>query len=261
VHETQARGASDAGFLVLEKAPDGARINLVAQESRRWKMIFSASSLSRFLAMGHVSQEGSQGEPGGFTAFTFHPRSPFSKGTATESMIQGKGRVREFFDRDPDDENVRFHQTKEFLVPKSENELKIVLQTWHDLLELLTVKGSIALGGPGLILEQFEDHWEVIQEMPHPVPALDSLYSSHQTISYESSLRLAPKWLMSTKPRLANETSFGIKRQNASKDSKTASHRQWSSPTACAKHKPRRKEKMDRLQRRRKLRKRQPRLQ
>jgi hypothetical protein len=107
----------------------------------------------------------SQGEPGGFTAFMFHPWSPFSKGTATESMTQGKGQVREFFDLDPDDETVRFCQKKEFFIPKSKNELKIVLQTWHDLLKLLTVKGSVALDGLALILEQFDDHCEVIQEM------------------------------------------------------------------------------------------------
>jgi hypothetical protein len=95
----------------------------------------------------------------------FHPRSPLLKGTATESMMQGRGRVREFFDLDPDDETVRFYQKKEFFVPKSENELKIALQTWHDLLELLTGQDSIAAEGLALILEKFDDHYEVIQEM------------------------------------------------------------------------------------------------
>jgi hypothetical protein len=51
--------------------------NLVAHESRMWKGTFSASGLSRFLAGGCVSQEGSQGEPDGFTAFMFHPLSLF----------------------------------------------------------------------------------------------------------------------------------------------------------------------------------------
>lgn len=149
---------------LAEKAPHRAT-NLIAHESRKWKGTFSASGLSRFLAGGYISQEGNQGEPGGFTVFMFHPRSPLSKGTATESMIQGRGRVREFFDLDPDDETVRFYQKKEFFVPKSENELKIVLQTWHDLLELLTGQDSIAVAGLALILEKFDDHYEVIQEM------------------------------------------------------------------------------------------------
>jgi hypothetical protein len=136
---------------------------LITQETRKWKGTFSASGLSRFLAGGYASQEGSQGEPGGFTAFMFHPKTP--NGNSTKSMIKGKGRVREFFSPEGDDETVKFYQKKEFFVPTTENELQIVLQTWHDLLELLTVEGSIATEGLALTLEKFEGHCQVIQEM------------------------------------------------------------------------------------------------
>ena len=154
-------------FLTLclaEKAPQRAT-NLITQETRKWKGTFSASGLSRFLAGGYVSQEGSQGEPGGFTVFMFRPRSPFTTGASTESVVQGKSRIREFFDLEADEETLTFYQKKEFFIPTSENELKIVLQTWHDLLVLLTVEKSIAVEGLATILEQFDDHYQVIQEM------------------------------------------------------------------------------------------------
>jgi hypothetical protein len=40
-----------------------------------------------------------------------------------------------------------------------------VLQTWHDLLVLMTVKDSIATEGLSLILEHYDKHYQVIQEM------------------------------------------------------------------------------------------------
>jgi hypothetical protein len=82
-----------------------------------------------------------------------------------ESAVQGKGRIREFFDLDADDETIKFYQKKDFFAPTNENDLKIVLQTWHNLLVLLTVKDRIATEGLALILDKFDDHQEVIQEM------------------------------------------------------------------------------------------------
>jgi len=66
---------------------------------------------------------------------------------------------------EPDAETLKYYQKREFFVPTSENELKIVLQTWHDLLELLTVKDSIATEGLAHILQHYDDHFQVIQEM------------------------------------------------------------------------------------------------
>ena len=106
------------------------------------------------------------GEPGGFTRFMFRPRSPLNKGSSTESRIKDRGRIREFFDLDLDDETVKFYQKKEFFVPTNKHESHIVLQTWHDLLVLLTtVKNSIAADGLSLILEKFDKHHQVMQEM------------------------------------------------------------------------------------------------
>ena len=86
-------------------------------------------------------------------------------GTSTESLIKGRGRVQEFFDLEANNKTLKFCQRKEFFVPTSENKLKIVLQTWHDLLGLLTVRDSIATKGNSLILDKCNDHFQVIQEM------------------------------------------------------------------------------------------------
>ena len=95
-----------------------------------------------------------------------YPRSPFSAVTSTESIVQGKSRIREFFDLEADEITLTFYQKKEFFIlPTSKNELKIILQTWHDLLVLLTVERSIAVEGIAIILEQFDNHYQVIQEM------------------------------------------------------------------------------------------------
>jgi hypothetical protein len=110
----------------------------------KWKGTFSASGLTRFLVGGYISQEGSQGEPGGFTVFMLHPWSPLTNGTLTESAIKGRGRIREFFALDADEDTLKFYQKKEFCIQTSKNGLKIVLQTWHNLLVLMTVKDYIA---------------------------------------------------------------------------------------------------------------------
>ncbi len=101
---------------LAEKNPIRAT-NLIQQESRKWKGAFSEAGLARFLAGGHISQGGHHSKPGGFKAFMFHPRSPLSKGTSTESAIKGRGRIREFLDLDADEDTLKFCQKKEFFVP------------------------------------------------------------------------------------------------------------------------------------------------
>ena len=50
------------------------------------------------------------------------------------------------------------------VLPTSKNYLKINLQTWHeDLLILLKVKDSTATQGLAPILEEFDDHYQVVQ--------------------------------------------------------------------------------------------------
>jgi hypothetical protein len=149
---------------LAERTPIRAT-NLIQQASRKWKGGFSDAGLTSFLAGGYISQEGNQAEPGGFTGFMFFPKSPLSKGTSTESAIKGRGRIREFLEIEADEETIKFYQKKEFFVPTTEHELHIVLKTWHDLLELLTVKDTIATEGLALVLEKYDEHYQVIQEM------------------------------------------------------------------------------------------------
>ena len=43
----------------------------------------------------------------------FHPRSPFTKGLLTESIVKGKSRIIEFFKLEADEETLTFYQKKE----------------------------------------------------------------------------------------------------------------------------------------------------
>ena len=93
----------------------------------------------------------------------FHPWPP-SAGSS-DSFKQGKSRIIDFFHLNADKETLTFYQKDEFFIPTSENQLKIVLQTWHDLLVLLTVEGPITVEGIAIIPDQFDDHYQVIQEI------------------------------------------------------------------------------------------------
>jgi hypothetical protein len=178
---------------LAEKAPHSAT-NLITQETRKWKGTFSASGLSRFLAGGYASQEGSQGEPGGFTAFMFHPKTP--NRNLTESMIKGKGRVREFFSLKADDKTVKFYQKKEFFVPTTENQLQIVLQTWHVLLELLTVKTnqSPPRDSPSYS-KSSTTNAKSCRRCSSPSKTSDSLCCSSATTNSRSSSKWCRKWM------------------------------------------------------------------
>ena len=69
-----------------------------------------------------MSQESSQGEPGGFTVFMFHLRSPFTAGSSTEAIVQGKSRIGEFFHLEADEETLTFYQKKEFFIIPNKRE-------------------------------------------------------------------------------------------------------------------------------------------
>ena len=62
-------------------------------------------------------------------------------------------RIRDFFELEADEVTLTFYKKKELFIPTSKNELKIVVQTWHHLLVLLTVDRSIAVEGIALILD------------------------------------------------------------------------------------------------------------
>jgi hypothetical protein len=154
-------------FLKLclsEKMPHKAT-NLIMNENRKWKGAFSASGFLRFLAGGYLSQEENRGEPGRSTVFMFHPRSLASSGPSATALGSGKERIRECFDLPTAESTLALYQKTEFFIPTDNNELKIVLQTWHDLLELMSVKGTIAVTGIAHVLSNYDGMYSVIQEM------------------------------------------------------------------------------------------------
>ena len=93
----------------------------------------------------------------------FHPRSPFTKGSSTKSIVKGKSRIREFFKLEADDrgDTHLLYQEKEFFIPTSENELKIVLQIWYNLLVQLAVNRAIATERIALILDHSDEQYQV----------------------------------------------------------------------------------------------------
>jgi hypothetical protein len=151
-------------LCLAEKTPHKAT-NLITNETRKWKGTFSASGFSRFLAGGYLAQEENRGEPGGFTVFMFHPRTLTSAGPSAAALVSGKERIREFFDLPTAESTLAFYQKKEYFIPTNDNELKIVLQTWHDLLELMSVRGTIAVAGIAHVLLHYDGLYSIIQEM------------------------------------------------------------------------------------------------
>jgi hypothetical protein len=151
-------------MALAEKTPHKAT-NLIVSETRNWKGSFSMPGFHRFLANGFLSQEENRSEPGGFTGFMFHPRTLFPSGPSATAVISSKERIREFFDLPTDESTLVYYQKKDFFIPKDDNELKIVIQTWHDLLVLMSVKDTIAAEGLAHFLDAYDGLYSTIQEM------------------------------------------------------------------------------------------------
>lgn len=153
--------------VIKEKSPVKATQLIVAQ-MRRWKGIVSLASLHRFLASGFLSQESNLSEPGGLTGFMFFPRSEMSAGPSGTS--RDKQRIRDYFDLPIEEDCVDYYVKKEYFIPSNVSQLEIVLTAWRDLIELITVKNSIATAGLHIFLKSFEDLYQILEEMFRVVP-------------------------------------------------------------------------------------------
>jgi hypothetical protein len=153
--------------VIKEKSPVKAS-QLIMAETRRWKGTVSTASLHRFLSNGFISQESNQTEPGGLTGFMFFPRSEVASSVAGAN--QEKQRVRDYFDLPVEDECVSYYLKKEYYIPNCTHHLQIVMETWRDLIELVTVKRSIATVGLRCFLENLDEVWHMLEEMFRVVP-------------------------------------------------------------------------------------------
>jgi hypothetical protein len=153
--------------VIKEKSPVKAT-QLILAEMRRWKGIVSLASLHRFLSNGFLSQETNLSEPGGLTGFMFFPRSEMAAGASGAG--RDKQRIRDYFDLPIEDECINYYIKKEYFVPRNTYQLEIVLAAWKDLIELCTVKGSIATAGLRHFLRNYEDIYQILDEMFRVVP-------------------------------------------------------------------------------------------
>jgi hypothetical protein len=119
---------------------DGNKIaNLAEDWTQDWQGRVSKSGLLQFLTKGYRSEE----QPGGFTAFMFHPsrirsksnmeleetiRSTLGEGKATEAMIKS-------------------YSKQDWYLPKTVADADIQLTTCRRFLEKLTCEGSVAVQG------------------------------------------------------------------------------------------------------------------
>ena len=131
-------------------------IGLLKAASRSWEGTFSEGCCHKFLSAGFLSQESNLANPGGFTVFMFHPKSV---DMGTKGFDRTTASLREYFDMDVEDSTIAYYAKQGFFHPKTPDDLRIQLQTAHDMLELITCKGSIATKGLAYIL--------------HPKPAME----------------------------------------------------------------------------------------
>lgn len=102
------------------------------------------------LSLQRISVSRSQfvlASPGGLTGFMFHPPCEMSLGGASGTARE-KQPVRDRFRLPVEDEWISHCLKKEWcVVPRNTHHLEIVLKAWKDLIELCTVKHSIATAG------------------------------------------------------------------------------------------------------------------
>jgi hypothetical protein len=80
----------------------------------------------------------------------FHPKSA---DMGTKAFDKNTARLQEYFDMDVEDDTIAYYAKQGYFHPKNPSDLRIQLQTAHDILELLTCKKSIATKGLAYIFQ------------------------------------------------------------------------------------------------------------
>jgi hypothetical protein len=159
--------------VLNEKSPVKAT-QLIVAKMKKWKgTTISLAALHRFLSTGFLSQEANLSEPGGLTGFMFFPRSEIPAGASV--VNRDKQRIRGYFNLPVEEDCVNYYVQKEFFIPRSTNQLEIVVTAWKDLLELCTVPDSITVTGLSYFLTSFEDLYQILEEMFKVAPNFELL--------------------------------------------------------------------------------------
>ncbi len=137
--------------LTTSKSPQKA-INLLVSETRDWEGTFSEGSLHRMLSHGFLSPDTNRANPGGFTLFMFYPKTADIGGKAHGGK-GGTELLREYLGMDVEESTLNYYMKQGFYMPSTPNDIRIVLRTALDMLQLLTCDAMIAGRGLTQVLE------------------------------------------------------------------------------------------------------------
>ena len=170
--------------LTMIKTPQKA-VGQLKTETRDWPGTFSEGCCHRLLSTGLLSEEANRANPGGFTIFMFHPRTVEM---GSKGFDKNTARLREYFDMEVTDETIEFYAKQGFFHPKNPHDMRIQLQTAHDMLELLTCKGTIAAAGLAYVLDP--TRWDRIVTILHDRFQTEDQFGSKFVYSMDRTLQV-----------------------------------------------------------------------
>jgi hypothetical protein len=147
---------------ILRLRSPNAAANQVISAMRDKLGTVSLSGLHRFFSNGFISQENNSAEPGGLSILLCRTKGSSSGPT---TFRRDKARVREYLGLDADDDMIQFILKKEYFIPLNVHELRIQIETFQFVLELLTVRYGVLTTGLRVITESFDQYHNLIGEM------------------------------------------------------------------------------------------------
>ena len=170
--------------LTMMKTPQKA-VGQLKSETRDWAGTFSEGCCHRLLSTGLLSEETNRANPGGFTIFMFHPKTV---DMGNKAFDKSTAKLREYFDMEVTDATIAFYAKQGFFHPANPNNMRVQLQTAHDMLELLTCKRSIATRGLAYILEP--SRWDRIVTLLHDRFQTETQFGSKFVYSIDRTLQV-----------------------------------------------------------------------
>ena len=170
--------------LTMTKTPQKA-VGQLKTETRDWPGTFSEGCCHRLLSTGLLSEEANRANPGGFTLFMFHPKTVEM---GSKGFDKNTARLREYFDMEVTDETIEFYAKQGFFHPKNPHDMRIQLQTAHDMLELLTCKGTIAAAGLAYVLDP--NRWDRVVTILHDRFQTEEQFGSKFVYSMDRTLQV-----------------------------------------------------------------------
>jgi hypothetical protein len=148
------------GILRL-RSPHAAANQVISAMGDRLGTV-SLSGLHRFFSNGFISQENNSAEPGGLSILICRTKGSSSGPTA---FHKDKARVREYMGLDVDEDMVHYILKKEYFIPQNVHDLRIQIETFQFVLELLTIRRGVLTRGLRVITGSFDQYHTLLEEM------------------------------------------------------------------------------------------------